>query len=301
MTGMKAQMALASMTGFARADGAAGGTRWSWELKSVNGKGLDIRLRLPPGFEALEPAARERIAANIGRGNCNANLTVKREVTAAAVRINEAALNAVIAAAESVAVRINAQPMSLDGLFAIRGIVDIVDEDDEDSLKALNDALLAGLAEAAANLAAARAEEGAALAAVLSARLDDIERLTRAAESCPARAPEAIRARLKEQIDRLMEAGKGFDDARLHQEAMLLAAKADIREELDRLYAHVEAARGLIATGGLVGRRLDFLAQEFNREANTLCSKSNDKALTAIGLDLKLAVDQLREQIQNVE
>lgn len=295
-------MALVSMTGFARADGSAGASRWAWEVRSVNGKGLDVRLRLPPGFERLELPARERIAARLVRGSVQAALSLSAGEGGQQLRINEAALARVIEAMATIGTRLAVQPPTLDGILAIRGVVEVEDAlADEDARAAVDAAVLAGLDTALADLAAVRRREGEALRRVLSLRLDEIARLTAAAEACPARTPEAIRTRLAEQVAVLLDAAPALDPDRLHQEAVLLAAKADIREELDRLVAHVAAARGLIADDAPAGRRLDFLAQEFNREVNTLCAKSNDRALTAIGLELKAVVDQVREQVQNLE
>jgi uncharacterized protein (TIGR00255 family) len=290
------------MTGFARADGAGGGYRWTWELRSVNGKGLDVRLRLPPGFEQLEPAAREKIGAALTRGNVQASLTLQSDAGAARIRINEATLVEVVAAMRAVSRYIEAQPPTLDGILSIRGVLETVEGvDNEEARTALAASILADLDHSVRDLTADRVREGKAIAVVLTGRLGEIERLAAAAEASPARTPEAIRARLTEQVALLTGASPALDPDRLHQEAMLLATRADIREELDRLEAHVAAARALLAEEGAVGRRLDFLAQEFNREVNTLCSKSNDVGLTAIGLDLKAVVDQFREQIQNLE
>jgi uncharacterized protein (TIGR00255 family) len=295
-------MPLCSMTGFARIDGAGEGYRWTWELRSVNGKGLDIRLRLPPGFDHIEPAAREKIAAGLARGNVQAGLAAQHEAGATRVRINEDVLAEVIAALQRVRGRVDAAPPTLDGILAIRGVVETAEsEPDAETRAALAEHVLADLDKAVAELIAMRAGEGAAIGSVLAARLDELERLTRAAEDSPARKPDAIRSRLAEQVAALLDAAPALDPDRLHQEAVLLATRADIREEIDRLYAHIAAARELIAGDAAVGRRLDFLAQEFNREVNTLCSKSNDRALTAIGLEMKAVVDQLREQVQNVE
>lgn len=295
-------MTLASMTGFARSSGVHGVLRWAWELKSVNSKGLDIRLRLPPGRDALEPALRAAISRTLQRGNVSANLTLAREGSAPMVRVNEAVLAAVIATSRDLAKRIEAQPPTLDGILGIKGVMEVVEaEESEAEREAANAALLKGFEEALADLAAMRAKEGEAVGKVLHERVDEIETLTKSAEASPARSIEAIRARLAEQVKELIAASSTLDPERLHQEAALLAAKADVREELDRLHAHVSAARGLLKNGGAVGRKLDFLAQEFNREANTLCSKSNDVATTAIGLELKTAVDQFREQVQNIE
>jgi uncharacterized protein (TIGR00255 family) len=295
-------MSLDSMTGFSRLDGTACGQRWTWELRSVNGKGLDVRLRLPPGLDRLEIPAKARIGEHLTRGNVQAALTLAREGGATTLRVNEDVLAAVLAAMNRIAEKIDATAPTLDGILAIKGVLETAEvEDDEATRLALDAALLDGLGRAVEGLAAARASEGAAITRVLSAQVDEIERLTATAEACPARRPEAIRARLAEQVAALMDQVPALDPQRLHQEAVLIATRADIREELDRLTTHVAEARRLIAGGGAVGRRLDFLAQEFNRETNTLCSKANDRELTAIGLDLKAVVDQLREQIQNIE
>lgn len=295
-------MALASMTGFARSEGVSGASVWAWEIKSVNSKGLDIKLRMPPGMDAVEATIRQKIAAAVTRGSIFASLNVKREAAVSEVRINETVLAQVAEAARLIAERIDARAPAIDGLLQIRGVVDVVEpEEGEEERQALQSAALAGLDRALAGLAAMRAAEGSALEAVMATRLDEIAALKKQAEDNPARRPEAIRARLAEQVAALLDTGKAFDPDRLHQEAILLASKADIREELDRLDAHVGAARKLLAEGGPVGRKLDFLAQEFNRETNTLCSKANDVSLTATGLSLKAAVEQFREQVQNLE
>ena len=290
------------MTGFARSDGLLSGARWAWELRSVNGKGLDIRLRLPPGHDGVEMRARELFAARLSRGNLQATLTVDADSTAQRIKINESVLDEVVRAMERIGGRLQVQPPTLDGILSIRGVVEVADaEPDEAARAAFDEAVLTGLDAALSGLIAMRAREGTALGNVLTLRIDETERLVREAEESPARAPETIRERLAEQIALLLDAAPALDPDRLHQEAVLLAAKADIREEIDRLNAHIAAARTLLADGGPVGRRLDFLAQEFNREVNTLCAKSNDRALTATGLAMKAVVDQLREQIQNLE
>jgi uncharacterized protein (TIGR00255 family) len=293
---------LRSMTGFARTEGAAMGARWSWELKSVNGKGLDVRFRLPPGFDDLELPARERAARMLTRGNVQATLTLQFEASAPRVALNEAFLDDILEAVRRVSERLGTASPSADVILGIRGVLEVTEgELDETERAGLVDALLETFDLTLRGLVAARAREGAVLGAVLAQRLDAIESLTAAAEASPGRSAEAIGARLAEQIATLLEAAPALDPARLHQEAALLATRADIREEIDRLVAHVAAARTYLAQGSPIGRQLDFLAQEFNREANTLCAKSNDSALTAIGLELKLAVDQLREQVQNLE
>jgi len=295
-------MPLHSMTGFARADGSADGYRWTWEIRSVNGRGLDIRSRLTAGFERLDVQARERCAGRLARGNVQITLTVVGEALASRIRINENVLNEVLTVMQMVAGRIDADPPTLDGVLAIRGVVETVDgEVDEATRARLDTEILTSLDRSLDELVAARAREGEAIGAVLQTRLTEIGRLVKAAESSPARTPEAIRGRIAEQVAALLDAAPALDPDRLHQEAVLLATKADIREEIDRLEAHVDAAGDLLSQGGPVGRRLDFLAQEFGRETNTLCAKSNDRGLTAIGLELKAVVDQLREQIQNLE
>jgi uncharacterized protein (TIGR00255 family) len=295
-------MALSSMTGFARETGISGPWRLAWELKTVNAKGLDIRLRVPGAFEFLAEEARGRLGRALGRGTCFATLTAQREAATPVARINTALLEALVAALEPYDGRTGMRAASLGSLLGIRGVVDIVEGEDEAALaEAAGADILAGLDRGIADLKVARGREGRELLAVLEARLAAIFALAQAADEAPGRKPDAIRARLAEQVAALMDTGASLDPNRLHQEAVLLAAKADIREEIDRLRAHVGAARELLAKGGPVGRRLDFLAQEFSREANTLCAKANDVALTVIGLDLKTEVEQFREQVQNVE
>ena len=295
-------MKLASMTGFARSHGFFGPWRYSWEVKTVNSKGLDLRLRVPPGFDAVEVKARSAIAARIARGACSAGLSAKRADAAGSVRIDRAALDRLLAALDDVPLHSSLRPASLDGLLSLRGIVEVVEpEENEAEPAALETQIHGSLEEALIALVASRETEGRALAVLLGQQLDRIATLTAQANALPARQPEAVRARLKQQIALLVENADSFDSNRLHQEAVLLAVKADIREELDRLGAHVTSARSILAQGGPVGRRLDFLAQEFSRESNTLCAKSNDPTLTEIGLDLKIEIEQWREQVQNIE
>lgn len=290
------------MTGFARASGASGAWRWSVELKCVNAKGLDVRLRLPGALDRIETEARARLGRALTRGTCFASIDARREGSTATARIDAALLRDIGAAATAAATQLGLAPPTLDGLLSVRGVVEVVEAgDDEATLAAVAAGALASLDEAIAALVVSRRAEGAALQGVLAARLDEIERLTDAADANPARKPEAVRARLAQSVAALSETGRGFDENRLYQEAILLAAKADIREELDRLKGHVAAARALLAEGGPVGRRLDFLAQEFGREANTLCAKSNDSSLTRQGLELRAQIEQLREQVQNIE
>jgi len=295
-------MALSSMTGFARGHGVCGSYAWSWEIKSVNGKGLDLRLRMPSGWDAVEAPVRARTAETLARGSVQASLTVERPGAVPVVHINAAVLDAVLATMRQLAGRIDVAPPSLDGLLGIKGVMEVSDtEEGEDERRSAEAAVTAGFAAAIGELAKMRRHEGAALGQVLTTRLDEIAALAERADRVPGRRPEAIRARLAEQIATLLAQSERFDPDRLHQEAILIATKADVREELDRLAAHVAQARALIGQGGPIGRRLDFLAQELNREANTLCAKANDVELTNIGLELKAAVEQFREQVQNVE
>ncbi|WJR75295.1 YicC/YloC family endoribonuclease [Bradyrhizobium sp. NP1] len=295
-------MALSSMTGFARSHGASGPYTFEWELKSVNAKGFDLRLRLPAGWDELEAYAKKRAGDVLSRGTIYANLNVKRSGAAATVRINEDVLAAIVKVAGQLAGTIDAVAPSIDGLLGIKGVLEVVEpESDEAEDKAARDAAGAAFDEALANLVAMRRREGVALGQILLQRMDEIERLAKKAEAAPGRRPEAIRARLAEQVALLLETADRFDADRLNQEALLMAAKADIREELDRIASHVAQAREMIGKGGPVGRRLDFLAQEFNREVNTCCSKSNDIELTNTGLEMKSVVEQFREQVQNLE
>ncbi|MEN6540989.1 YicC/YloC family endoribonuclease [Parvibaculum sp.] len=299
-------MPLTSMTGFARADGESGNeaglVRWHWELRSVNGKGLDVRFRLPSGFEGLEARLREELARHMKRGNIQATLTIDRVRGPAPLRINQEALDAVLAALATLQQRIEVMPPRPEGILALKGVLETseVEESDEDHA-ALEKLVLGSFSEAAASLARARGEEGAKLERILRDQVDEIERLTQQASASPAAGVEALRARLRAQVAELLGASPALSEERLAQEAALLATKADIREEIDRLIAHVAQARELFAGVDPAGRRLDFLTQEFNREANTLCSKAADVSLTRVGLELKAVIDQLREQIQNVE
>jgi uncharacterized protein (TIGR00255 family) len=295
-------MALSSMTGFARGHGVTGAYGWSWELKSVNAKGLELRLRLPPGWDAVEGPVRGRAAEVLSRGTIHGNLSVTREGVAPVVRVNEAVLSAVLATLRDLSGRIEAAPPTLDGILALKGVVEVSDQDESEAdRQAAEAAVIAGFGAALAGLAEMRRHEGETLGRLLSARLAEIAALAARAEAVPGRRPEAIKARLAEQIATLLGSSDRFDADRLHQEAVLIATKADIREELDRLASHVEQARKLLAQGGAVGRRLDFLAQELNRESNTLCAKANDIELSNIGLELKSVVEQFREQVQNLE
>lgn len=295
-------MPLASMTGFAREAGVTGPYQWAWEIKTVNGRGLEVRVWTPSGFDAIGEDARSQVLKALTRGQGQLNLSLVRQATTPKVRINRDVLQSLLAAVGTLDLPSGVQPASIDGLLAVRGVVEIEDEAaDPIGDAALAEDLRAGVGRLVEALKSARRSEGTALANVLGQQMDTIERLVGQAEAAPARRPEAIRARLEALIAPLLDGTVSFDPDRIHQEAVLIAARADIREELDRLRAHIESARALLGDGAAVGRRLDFLAQEFGREANTLCAKANDVSLSRIGLDLKAVIEQFREQVQNVE
>ncbi|HDZ73268.1 MAG TPA: YicC family protein [Aurantimonas coralicida] len=295
-------MSVQSMTGFARHEEATDGVDFAWELRSVNGKGLDLRLRLPPGFEAIEADTRRLAAARLTRGNIQASLQLRRDDELPVFTVNEAMLDQVLSLSSRLVADGHAGPPSSDGILAIKGIVEVAERTLAPEAREMRQKGVAqGFLAAVEKLVAAREAEGLVLSEILSLRLGEIAALIERAEDDPSRSPETIRQRLRGQIGELLDADERLDEGRLHQEAAILAARADIREEIDRLRAHVEAASALLATGGPIGRRLDFLSQEFNRESNTMCSKSNSTSLTAIGLELKVVIDQFREQVQNIE
>ncbi|MBB3288270.1 MULTISPECIES: YicC/YloC family endoribonuclease [Rhizobium] len=295
-------MELQSMTGFARREGTSGRGRWAWELRSVNGKGLDIRLRLPPGLERLEADIRKSIADRLSRGNLQVSLSLSVEESRVEVVVNQEALTAVLALRDQLAGIVDPAPLRLESLMTVRGLVEFKEAvEDEEALAARDADIMAGLEAALGDLREMRRREGEALGKVLLGQVTTIEALTSTVERDPSRSPQEIAARLATQVSMLLEGSSGLDRDRLHAEAALLATKADLREEIDRLKAHVAAARDLISKGGPVGRKLDFLAQEFNRESNTICSKSNAAAVTAAGIELKVVIDQFREQVQNLE
>jgi uncharacterized protein (TIGR00255 family) len=295
-------MSIASMTGFAREAGITGSYQWAWELKTVNGRGLEVRVRTPSGLDAVGEEARGLILKALTRGQGQLNLSLSKASSAPRLRVNQDVLQSLLSAIGGLALPENVKPASLDGLLSVRGVVEM-DDDAADPMQddTLVAALKDGIGALIEGLKLARQKEGRALTGVLGQQLDLIARLVDEAEAAPGRQPEAIRARLEAQLAELLDGKSALDPARLHQEAVLIAARADIREELDRLRAHVDAARGLLQEGGAVGRRLDFLAQEFGREANTLCAKANDVSLSRIGLELKAVIEQFREQVQNVE
>jgi uncharacterized protein (TIGR00255 family) len=295
-------MALVSMTGFAEAHGGRENLRWRWEAKSVNGRGLDLRLRTPPGFDSVEPAARTLANERFRRGTIQASLTLETEAGARGLRIDAVALAAAVKIAKEIASETGLAPASIDGLLGLKGVI-VQDENlpIEAPERGLRDAaVLETLATALDALSRARATEGAKLAKLLGNLVDEISDHVDAASKLAAAQPQTFRERLTTQLNELLAPGAVPED-RLAQEVAMLAARADVREELDRLTAHVHEARTLLASGDAIGRKLDFLAQEFNREANTLCSKSSDIALTRVGLALKAAIDQFREQAMNVE
>jgi uncharacterized protein (TIGR00255 family) len=295
-------MSIASMTGFAREAGVTGPYQWAWEIKTVNGRGLEVRVRTPSGFDALGEEARGQILKALTRGQGQLNISLSKASSTPKLRVNQDVLQSLLAAIGNLNLPANVHPASLDGLLSVRGVVDFEEDATEPGQdEGLVSALKSAVGQLIESLKASRLKEGQALAAVLNQQLDGIASLVTDAENAPARQPEAIRARLEAQIAELIDGKSGLDPARLHQEAVLIAARADIREEIDRLNAHVESARGLLQEGGSVGRRLDFLAQEFGREANTLCAKANDVSLSRIGLELKAVIEQFREQVQNVE
>jgi uncharacterized protein (TIGR00255 family) len=293
--------ALASMTGFARAEGSAGGLVWAWELRSVNGRGLDLRFRLPPGWDALEPALREAAGKVLKRGNVTANLTLKRE-TEARLALDSVALEQALALALDLHRRIPGSPVPrAEALLSLPGVLRAaaVDPAEERAVAAVP--MQAGFAEALSGLVMSRQAEGARLTATLNGLLDEIAALRRRAAAEAADQPAAQRVRVMENLTALLREAPSLPQERIAQEVALLAARSDVREELDRLDSHITAAHALIDEALNVGRRLDFLMQEFNREANTLCSKSASAALTATGLKLKAVIEQLREQVQNIE
>jgi len=291
------------MTGFARAQGHNEGCTWAWEMKSVNGKGLEIRCRLPQGFDNLERPAREKVGERLHRGNVQITLSIEHAKDEGRYRINRDVLDQILSLLPDIQERLpEAQAWSLDGLLSVRGVLDVVKEEDSPAAReALEVNILAGFDAAFGQLAASRAEEGGRLDDVVSGHLDAIEVLSQRAEALAGAQPEFIKARLREQVAALLDAFPALPEDRLAQETAILMTKADVREELDRLQIHLEAARGLISEDGPAGRGLDFLCQEFIRETNTLCSKSSDIELTGVGLELKAVIAQLREQVQNVE
>lgn len=290
------------MTGFARVRGDEGGQPWTWEVRSVNGRSLDLRLRLPPGLETLEAAARGMVAARLRRGSVTCILQMAASGQRISYRLNRELLEELTSMLTEVGDAVEAAPPRLDGLLGLKGVLEPVErEETEADRSTLEASLLEGLDRGLDELRLAREEEGGRLAGILDGLLNRIEELVGQAEAAAQARQGRQRERLLESVAQLLDAGAPVAEERLAQELALLAVKADVTEELDRLRAHVAQARGHLAADEPVGRQLDFLSQEFNREANTLCAKANDLELTRHGLDLKLAIDRFREQIQNVE
>lgn len=296
------ELPIASMTGFARAEGAEGAYEWAWEVKSVNSRGLDTRFRLPPGHDALDPVIRESVARRFKRGAVSVSLALTRAEAATALRINRDLLNEITALHKDLGGLVDPTPPRLEGLLAVRGVIETIEDEEADDARTHRiEAMAESFEVALAALADMRVAEGGRLAIVLAGHLDEIARLAGEAGASAELQPEARKARLREQVAALLDAEPALPEDRLAQEAAIIAAKSDVREELDRLDAHVAATRELVSGAGAIGRKLDFLCQELNREANTLCSKSSDVELTGIGLALKAAIEQLREQVQNIE
>ncbi|MEP0520949.1 MAG: YicC/YloC family endoribonuclease [Hyphomicrobiales bacterium] len=295
-------MAISSMTGYGRSEGTFEDRSWYWEIRSVNGKGLDLKFRLPQTFDILDQKCRKYAQSQLGRGNVQCALSLTQSENKSALQINEEALQQALDHIAFVEGKRETIPPRATDILSMSGVLErATEEPDQEVLEALTNALFDSFVEAISALRQARAAEGAHLHSVVSGLVEQISDLTDEALQNPSRSAAAIQERLRNQISLLSNGQSRLEEDRLHQEAMLIATKADIQEEIDRLRAHVEAAKVLLDTDQPVGRKFDFLTQEFNREANTLCSKSNDPSLTKTGLALKAAVDQMREQIQNIE
>ena len=295
-------MTLKSMTGFARSEGKDDTAHWHWEVRSVNGRGLDVRVRVPTGLEDLEPVVRQACAKRFARGNCTINLHVRRATNVTGVRLNETVYEQVRQIAQRLCADTKVPALSAESLLNIKGVLEYVEtDDDEEGRNARNQAMLHDLDVALKAAAGARQEEGERLKTVVQEQVDRIEELVSEVEVMPERGPEFLRQRVRDSVTKLMDANSKLDEGRLHQEAALLVAKVDVEEELKRLRMHIGSARELLENTEPVGRRLDFLAQEFNREANTLCSKAHVPDVTRLGLELKAVIDQMREQVQNIE
>jgi uncharacterized protein (TIGR00255 family) len=293
--------AIASMTGFARAEGSLNGLTWAWELRSVNGRTLDLRFRLPNGWDSLEAGWRDLTGKALKRGNVTANLTLKRNAEMR-LELDPAALEQVLTIATDLHQRIpGSQPPSPEALLSLPGVLRQAQTDQQEERAAASADVQAGFAAALADLVAARQAEGERLASVLYRQLDEITALRDTAADQAAGQPTLQRARMLDNLQTLLRESPGLPEERIAQEVALLASRSDVREELDRLSSHIEAAHALMTEAVNIGRKLDFLIQEFNREANTLCSKSATPALTSTGLKLKAAIEQLREQVQNIE
>lgn len=296
-------MAIHSMTGFARASGAHANYSWTWEVRSVNGKGLDVRCRIPSGFDALDLSTRNAVTRKFKRGNVSLSLNISHSQEHAGYKVNHELLKQLVEVMKTVEADVpGVTAPSVDGLMGLRGVIEAVEEEESDEEReAAHARILESLNEALDGLLENRSREGSRMETVLNGHIDEIERLCGLAENCASAQPDAIRARLVRQLKDVLEDVPELNEERISQEAAILMTKADVREELDRLRAHIEGARELLEQGSPCGRKLDFLCQEFNREANTLCSKAQDVDLTRIGLDFKAVIDQFREQVQNIE
>jgi len=295
-------MTLQSMTGFARVEGRSDAVNWVWEVRSVNGKGLDFRTRIPPGYDRLQPLIRKRVAHYFSRGNLQIHLVLERFDAPPVPVVNQPALDAVIVAVEALQKKLDCRAPAAEQILAIKGVLEIGEpEESEEQRDTLDGLIMADFNVLLKELETARAGEGKAVAGFLNDQLNQIEKLTLAVSNDPSRTLKQIKIHLNQQVSRLLDNTSGLDLDRLHQEAAILATKADLREELDRLNAHIVAARELLGGEGPHGRKLEFLCQEFNRECNTLCSKSTAPAVTANGLDMKVVIDQFREQVQNLQ
>lgn len=293
---------LSSMTGFSRADGGDGSATWSWEIKSVNGRNLDLRCRLPNGYEDLDPIVRSTLSETFARGNIQLNLSIDLGKQNTSFQVNREVLAQLKDVISELETEVPSAPARLDGLLGLRGVMEVVEDvETEEQIQTRKLAIKEDLIVAVSSLRDARQEEGQRLDSVVRGMLARVSELVLNATGLAVAQPDALRTRLREQVAALLEASPALPEDRLAQEAAILITKADIREELDRLRSHVEAAQELLDHAGPCGRRLDFLCQEFNREANTLCSKSSDVELTRIGLELKATIEQFREQIQNLE
>ena len=295
-------MFISSMTGFARTEGTENGYSWSWEIRSVNARSLDVKLRLPPGMERLEVRLKPEVSNRSQRGNISATLSLVKPPKQTSLSVNTDVLDQVLELASDIAGRTKATPPTIDGLLSVRGVLDTVDEEESnEDRETLEEAVIVSFGAVLDSLGESRQQEGTRMAEVVRGHVDEIEALADRAIAGAAASPAAVEKQLREQINALINDEPSLPEERIAQEVALLVAKGDIREELDRLTAHVESARELLQSNEPIGRPFDFLCQEFNREANTLCSKAADIELTRIGLDLKASIERLREQIQNIE
>lgn len=292
-----------SMTGFSRSVGGYGKYNWNWEAKSVNGKGLDIRCRLPQGLDEFDLKARKMAGNLFSRGNIGLHLSIKENGSPSRYRVNRELLDELVKTAKELFKdKDGFEALRLDGLLAVRGVIELVEEEaNEREIQERNELIMVDLEKALTELSLARQAEGARIARVLKTQLAEIGALSQRAKSIANSQPVAIRERLSQQLEELQDANPTLPEERIAQEVALLITKTDVREELDRLEAHLQAAHQLFDEGGVIGRKFDFLCQEFNREANTICSKAHILELSNVGLELKAVIEQFREQVQNIE